>query len=144
MAVKSGPDLGVNSWLEDELYQQYLHDHGAVDGSWKELFENGGGNGAATTADQSPQAPAESAPSTPAENGLGMETPAPAAGLQPEKGAPVEMVPLRGAAARIAENMEASVTIPTATSQRTIPVKVIDENRLMINHHRTLLAKNNA
>src|SRR6267143_35070 len=139
MAVKSDPDLGVNSWLEDELYQQYLHDHGAVDDSWKQLFENGGGDGA--PAAPSPQAVAEPAPSAPAENGLRMETPAPAAGLQPQKGAAVEMVPLRGAAARIAENMEASVSIPTATSQRTIPVKVIDENRRMINHHRTLLGR---
>src|SRR5882762_1645926 len=139
MAVKSDPDLGVNSWLEDELYQQYLHDHGAVDDSWKQLFENGGGDGA--PAAPSPQAAAEPAPSAPAENGLRMETPAPAAGLQPQKGAAVEMVPLRGTAARIAENMEASVSIPTATSQRTIPVKVIDENRRMINHHRTLLGK---
>src|SRR5260370_20496586 len=114
MAVKSGPDLGVNSWLEDELYQQYLHDHGAVDDSWKELFENGGGNGAATTADQSPQTPAESAPSTPAENRLGMETPAPAAGLPPEKGAPVEIVPLPRAAARIPDDIVDSGTTPTA------------------------------
>src|SRR6266478_6515566 len=139
MAVKSDPDLGVNSWLEDELYQQYLHDHGAVDDSWKQLFENGGGDGA--PAAPSPQAAAEPAPSAPAENGLRMETPATAAGLQPQKGAAVEMVPLRGAAARIAENMEASVSIPTATSQRTIPVKVIDENRRMINHHRTVVGK---
>src|SRR5437870_1908586 len=148
MAVKSDPDLGVNSWLEDELYQQYLHDHGAVDDSWKQLFENGGGDGA--PAAQSPKTPEEPAQSVPAENRLPMETPAaapglrtaPAPGLQPEKGAAVEeMVPLRGAAARIAENMEASVSIPLATSQRTIAVKVIDENRRMINHQRTLLGK---
>ena len=48
-------------------------------------------------------------------------------------------MPLRGAAARIAENMNASLSIPLATSQRIIPVKVIDENRRLINHHRALL-----
>ena len=42
MAVKPESDLGVNSWLEDELYQQYLHDRGAVDESWKQVFEDGG------------------------------------------------------------------------------------------------------
>ena len=126
MAVKSDPDLGINSWLEDELYQQYLHDHGAVDESWKHVFENTGGNG-------SPAAvrPAE-------DERVPATVPLPA-------GAPVasgaELVPLRGAAARIAENMEASIAIPVATSQRTIPVKVIDENRRIINHHRTLLGK---
>ena len=50
-------------------------------------------------------------------------------------------MPLRGAAARIAENMNASLTIPLATSQRIIPVKVMDENRRIINQHRTLLGK---
>ena len=50
-------------------------------------------------------------------------------------------MPLRGAPARIAENMAASVAIPLATSQRIIPVKVIDENRRLINHHRGLLGK---
>ena len=31
--------LGINSWLEDELYQQYLHDRKTVDESWKKVFE---------------------------------------------------------------------------------------------------------
>src|ERR1700681_1724481 len=30
----------INSWLEDELYQQYLHDHCAVDESWQSVFEH--------------------------------------------------------------------------------------------------------
>jgi len=47
--------------------------------------------------------------------------------------------PLRGAAGRIAENMAASVSIPLATSQRTIAVKVMDENRRIINQHRAVL-----
>ena len=50
-------------------------------------------------------------------------------------------MPLRGAAARIAENMNASLSIPLATSQRVMPVKVIDENRRIINEHRALLGK---
>ncbi|HVG21577.1 MAG TPA: multifunctional oxoglutarate decarboxylase/oxoglutarate dehydrogenase thiamine pyrophosphate-binding subunit/dihydrolipoyllysine-residue succinyltransferase subunit, partial [Blastocatellia bacterium] len=47
----------------------------------------------------------------------------------------VERVPLRGPALRIAENMQASVTVPTATSQRQIPLKLLDENRRLINQH---------
>src|SRR5580700_9262890 len=43
MASKSGPEMGVNSWLEDELYQQYLHDRSTVDESWKHLFETSNG-----------------------------------------------------------------------------------------------------
>ena len=52
-----------------------------------------------------------------------------------------ELMPLRGTAARIAENMALSASIPLATSQRIVPVKVIDENRRLINHHRALLGK---
>ena len=119
MPGKSEPDLGINSWLEDELYQQYLHDRGAVDESWKRVFETGAPNGGKRAQAAAP------APATPA--------------VETSPGD--ELIPLRGAAARIAENMGASVSIPTATSQRTIPVKVIDENRRLINHQRTITAK---
>ncbi|HUJ12409.1 MAG TPA: multifunctional oxoglutarate decarboxylase/oxoglutarate dehydrogenase thiamine pyrophosphate-binding subunit/dihydrolipoyllysine-residue succinyltransferase subunit, partial [Thermoanaerobaculia bacterium] len=46
--------------------------------------------------------------------------------------------PLRGAAGKIAQNMEASLSVPTATSVRTIPVKALEENRRIINNHLTL------
>ena len=116
MALKSDPEMGINSWLEDELYQQYLRDRSTVDESWKQLFEKANG-----ATGQRPAAP-EPAPELP---------PADLEGLQP----------LRGAAGRIAENMSASLTIPLATSQRTIAVKVMDENRRIINQHRTLLGR---
>jgi multifunctional 2-oxoglutarate metabolism enzyme len=38
MPLKTDPDLGINSWLEDEIYQQYLNDRTAVDESWKHVF----------------------------------------------------------------------------------------------------------
>lgn len=41
--------------------------------------------------------------------------------------------PLRGGAIRIVENMQASLEIPTATSYRRIPVKLLEENRRVIN-----------
>ncbi|HEY9231926.1 MAG TPA: 2-oxo acid dehydrogenase subunit E2, partial [Blastocatellia bacterium] len=46
-----------------------------------------------------------------------------------------ERLPIRGPALRIAENMEASLAVPTATSQRQIPIKLLDENRRVINQH---------
>ncbi len=58
-----------------------------------------------------------------------------------EPSAGEQLQPLRGAAGRIAENMAASVSIPLATSQRTIAVKVMDENRRIINQHRSLAGK---
>ena len=42
MPLKSDAELGVNSWLQDELYQQYLRDRATVDDSWKHLFETAG------------------------------------------------------------------------------------------------------
>ena len=121
MALKSDPEMGINSWLEDELYQQYLRDRSTVDESWKQIFEKSNGdksNGHIAKA----TTPAAPAPELSA---------ADLAGLQP----------LRGIAGKIAENMSASLTVPLATSQRTIAVKVMDENRRIINNHRTLQAR---
>ena len=42
---------------------------------------------------------------------------------------------LRGAAARTAQNMEASLAVPTATSVRAIPAKLLIDNRIVINNH---------
>ncbi len=44
MSESRAPELGINSWLEDELYQQYLNDRKNVDESWKEVFETNGGS----------------------------------------------------------------------------------------------------
>jgi 2-oxoglutarate dehydrogenase E1 component len=45
--------------------------------------------------------------------------------------------PIRGGAMRVVENMEASLTMPTATSVRTVPVRTLEENRTILNKHRT-------
>ena len=42
---------------------------------------------------------------------------------------------LRGAPARTAQNMDASLTVPTATSVRSVPVKLLWDNRIVINNH---------
>ena len=55
-----------------------------------------------------------------------------AAPAEPE---PVERIPIRGPALRIAENMEESLSVPTATSYRGIPLKLLDDNRRLINQH---------
>ena len=46
-----------------------------------------------------------------------------------------EVQPLRGAAARTVINMESSLTVPTATSVRTVPAKLLIDNRVVINNH---------
>ena len=130
MSLKDESPLGVNSWLEEELRQQFQHDRGSVDAAWKTLFEQNGANGAAQNGAVTKNGTSTYVPSAPAK---------PAAPFTPAVGE--ELMPLRGAAARIAENMAASIAVPIATSQRTIPVKVIDENRRLVNHYRTLTGK---
>lgn len=42
---------------------------------------------------------------------------------------------LRGPAARVVVNMEASLEVPTATSVRAVPAKLMVDNRIVINNH---------
>ncbi len=42
---------------------------------------------------------------------------------------------LRGPAARVVTNMEASLEVPTATSVRAVPAKLMVDNRIVINNH---------
>jgi 2-oxoglutarate dehydrogenase E1 component len=117
----------INSWLEDELRQQFKHDRKTVDATWTAVLEGNGHSAApaeardtsAAVADP-PRALALRAP----------EVPAVAVGVDDQ------LIPLRGPALRIAENMSASLSMPVATSQRAMPVKVIDENRRLINQYR--------
>ncbi|MEU3035740.1 MULTISPECIES: multifunctional oxoglutarate decarboxylase/oxoglutarate dehydrogenase thiamine pyrophosphate-binding subunit/dihydrolipoyllysine-residue succinyltransferase subunit [Streptomyces] len=46
-----------------------------------------------------------------------------------------EYVTLRGPSAAVAKNMNASLEMPTATSVRAVPVKLLFDNRIVINNH---------
>ncbi|MEO6471341.1 MAG: 2-oxo acid dehydrogenase subunit E2, partial [Aeromicrobium sp.] len=92
-----------------------------------------------------PAAPAP-APAPVAATPAPVAAPAPAApaaaapAAAPPKAAPpaplgVEQVTLRGAAARTVTNMDQSLTVPTATSVRSVPVKLLFDNRIVINNH---------
>ncbi|MDQ3758252.1 MAG: multifunctional oxoglutarate decarboxylase/oxoglutarate dehydrogenase thiamine pyrophosphate-binding subunit/dihydrolipoyllysine-residue succinyltransferase subunit, partial [Actinomycetota bacterium] len=43
--------------------------------------------------------------------------------------------PLRGVAAKIAQNMESSLDVPTATSFRVVPARLLEVNRKILNNH---------
>ncbi|MGH3471019.1 MAG: multifunctional oxoglutarate decarboxylase/oxoglutarate dehydrogenase thiamine pyrophosphate-binding subunit/dihydrolipoyllysine-residue succinyltransferase subunit [Nocardioidaceae bacterium] len=73
-------------------------------------------------------APASSTKSTPVPK-------EPAAQAEPTIIEQPEHVILRGAAARTVSNMDASLAVPTATSVRTVPVKLLIDNRIVINNH---------
>ncbi|HYN29759.1 MAG TPA: multifunctional oxoglutarate decarboxylase/oxoglutarate dehydrogenase thiamine pyrophosphate-binding subunit/dihydrolipoyllysine-residue succinyltransferase subunit, partial [Dermatophilaceae bacterium] len=46
-----------------------------------------------------------------------------------------EIVPLRGTSARVVTNMESSLEVPTATSVRAVPAKLLIDNRIVVNNH---------
>ncbi|HYY93120.1 MAG TPA: multifunctional oxoglutarate decarboxylase/oxoglutarate dehydrogenase thiamine pyrophosphate-binding subunit/dihydrolipoyllysine-residue succinyltransferase subunit, partial [Pyrinomonadaceae bacterium] len=48
-----------------------------------------------------------------------------------------EAQPIRGGALKVVENMETSLGVPTATSNRQVPVKVLEENRRLVNQFLT-------
>ncbi|MEU5664201.1 multifunctional oxoglutarate decarboxylase/oxoglutarate dehydrogenase thiamine pyrophosphate-binding subunit/dihydrolipoyllysine-residue succinyltransferase subunit [Streptomyces longwoodensis] len=95
-----------------------------------------------------PAAPAQAAPAAPAAKAPAAPAPAkpataaPAAKPAAAKAAPAaeapagpEYVPLRGPSAAVAKNMNASLELPTATSVRAVPVKLLFDNRIVINNH---------
>ncbi|MFJ1669184.1 multifunctional oxoglutarate decarboxylase/oxoglutarate dehydrogenase thiamine pyrophosphate-binding subunit/dihydrolipoyllysine-residue succinyltransferase subunit [Streptomyces bottropensis] len=71
-----------------------------------------------------PAAPAKPAAAAPAKQA------APAAATEGP-----EFITLRGPAAAVAKNMNASLELPTATSVRAVPVKLLFDNRIVINNH---------
>ncbi|HUS06998.1 MAG TPA: multifunctional oxoglutarate decarboxylase/oxoglutarate dehydrogenase thiamine pyrophosphate-binding subunit/dihydrolipoyllysine-residue succinyltransferase subunit [Bryobacteraceae bacterium] len=120
MSDHSEPKVNVNSWLQEELYHTYLNNKKNVDESWKTVFE---ANGAANSAPPNGAVGATRASGnavTPAVVGTSAD----------------QLVPLRGVAAKIAENMTQSLTVPTATSQRMVPVRVIEQQRQQLNEQR--------
>ncbi|WP_431235515.1 multifunctional oxoglutarate decarboxylase/oxoglutarate dehydrogenase thiamine pyrophosphate-binding subunit/dihydrolipoyllysine-residue succinyltransferase subunit [Mycolicibacterium psychrotolerans] len=161
MSSTSSP-FGQNEWLVEEMYRKFRDDPSSVDPSWHEFLvdynpepatdSSAGGNGQTTAA--APVAPPEPAPApppakpapakpAPADNGAAKAAPAkeaPAKAPAP-KPAPSssdggdESQVLRGAAAAVVKNMNSSLQIPTATSVRAIPAKLMIDNRIVINNH---------
>ncbi|GAB2857710.1 multifunctional oxoglutarate decarboxylase/oxoglutarate dehydrogenase thiamine pyrophosphate-binding subunit/dihydrolipoyllysine-residue succinyltransferase subunit [Streptomyces deserti] len=89
------------------------------------------------------QAPAPAKPAAQAPAPAKAAAPAPAAkpAAAKPKAEPAEaptgpeQVTLRGPAAAVAKNMDASLELPTATSVRAVPVKLLFDNRIVINNH---------
>ncbi|MGW1891173.1 multifunctional oxoglutarate decarboxylase/oxoglutarate dehydrogenase thiamine pyrophosphate-binding subunit/dihydrolipoyllysine-residue succinyltransferase subunit [Streptomyces sp. NPDC002004] len=94
---------------------------------------------AASAAQTAPPAqPAQPATAKPAAAQPAAAAPKPAAAkAAPATEAPAgpELVTLRGPSAAVAKNMNASLELPTATSVRAVPVKLLFDNRIVINNH---------
>jgi 2-oxoglutarate decarboxylase len=129
--------FGPNAWVIDEMYQQYLDDPDSVGERWREFFADyhPGPDGGQAPQYETPPSPQQTPPEAlpkkqpPKAKEAKKEEPAPEA---PEEEG---LVPLRGADATLAKYMEASLGVPTATSVRTVPAKLLEVNRNILNRH---------
>ncbi len=143
--------FGANEWLVDELYQAYLTDKSSVDEAWWDFFADykpSDGSAVRThsvvpAVEAAPQAAAAPTPAptpaptavSPTPPAVSPPVPAPAAVATPPAPESTHVERLRGPAARVVANMEASLTVPTATSVRDVPAKLLIDNRTVINNH---------
>ena len=138
-------DFGANSWLVDEMREAYLRDPESVDKKWWPLF---GGDATASAPAAPAVSPEPAAPTTGSVSTVEARTtsvapkaqPIPAEVAQNAPAAPTEtgddeVSPLRGIAKSLASNMDQSIEVPTATSVRTVPAKLMIDNRIVINNH---------
>ena len=107
---------GPNVWLIDEMYRQFLERPDTVSDSWREFF-----------ADYKPS------PMNSEVQNLSEIKPSKTENEEKKQTQEFEAEILRGFAARIVENMEGSLLVPTTTSTRIIPSKLLEENRRIIN-----------
>lgn len=139
VADTRGSAFGTNTWLVEEMYEQFVRDPRSVSDSWQEFFFD--------YHSQTPSVAAAAAASTQVREVVdehlqrGDEPVAkatPPAPVVSEQQEPVEEPgkPIRGVGAAIATNMERSLSVPTATSFRNIPAKLLEVNRKVINGFR--------
>ncbi len=123
----------LNSWLVEEMYEQFREDPSDLSAGWRDFFQDyrpDGAGGAANGTTSKRDAKAEEGKSTKG----GERKPEPKAAATPTEDGP-EPQRLRGVGARIVENMETSLGVPTATSVRDVPAKLLEVNRRIINNY---------
>ncbi|HEY5266482.1 MAG TPA: multifunctional oxoglutarate decarboxylase/oxoglutarate dehydrogenase thiamine pyrophosphate-binding subunit/dihydrolipoyllysine-residue succinyltransferase subunit [Acidimicrobiales bacterium] len=105
--------FGPNAWLVDDMYDRFLADPASVAESWREFFADYQRSALPTVATAA--------------------SPTSLVATKPVVAIDVEATPLRGAAARIVANMNASLAVPTATSVRTVSARLLEINRAALN-----------
>jgi 2-oxoglutarate dehydrogenase E1 component len=136
--------FGPNVWLVDEMYRRFLDDPSSLSGAWQEFFEDYrphslAGDAPVTLAGPPAQPDAATIAGADAPDreeavpvSIPAATPAPDATPEPPTGGTPTV--MRGITATIAKRMDESLTVPTATSVRSIPAKLLEVNRLIINN----------
>ncbi|MBN1448739.1 MAG: multifunctional oxoglutarate decarboxylase/oxoglutarate dehydrogenase thiamine pyrophosphate-binding subunit/dihydrolipoyllysine-residue succinyltransferase subunit [Bacteroidetes bacterium] len=123
---------GPNTWLIDEMYRQFREDPSSVGEHWRDFFADYHPTSVPVQRDNVPGAPA-------GPSGDGGENKTTRDGTEEKKPEspvlPEGAEKLRGPAEIVVTNMEQSLHMPTATSSRVIPVKLLEENRRLINRY---------
>ena len=122
--------FGSNATYVEGLLDRYKSDPKLVDESWQSYFAdlvNGKTPAAETKMETGPVG------SVPVEQKV--VDPASPKPIPITLAADTEPKPITGVGKKIVENMEQSLSVPTATSFRNIPVKVLEENRRILNEH---------
>lgn len=116
--------FGYNFGFVSDLLEKYLEDHNSVSDYWKNYFDQlTGSNKSDNHIKPEKSSPTKKEITSPVVSDL--------FDISPDD----EIIPIVGVGAKIIENMTGSLTIPTATSLRTISVKLLEENRIIINQH---------
>lgn len=116
---------GPNTWLIDEMYRLFRQDPASVSDHWREFFEDYH----PTSVPQPQETQAQSTETSPRTSDETEEKKREATPL------PSNAEKLRGSSEIIVTNMQQSLGVPTATSSRMIPVKLLEENRRLINRY---------
>jgi 2-oxoglutarate dehydrogenase E1 component len=126
-----------NDWVVEDMRRRWEDSPASVPEVWRVFFETGSVPEPEPRPQPQPEPAAAEQP--PAAAPQPASQPQPSA--QPQKPAREphlhdddEVVPLRGASATVAERMEESREIPTATSIRVIPAKLLEVNRTILNN----------
>ncbi len=135
-------NFGANASYVEGLLNRFNSDPNLVDESWRTFFadllnggapnENGNSQDTATEIEKVSDKPLKADGTTTQTNQIGTAQPAkmpPTVAV----GKDTEVKTITGASKKIVENMEQSLTVPTATSLRRVPVKVLEENRRIVN-----------
>ncbi|MFM9905165.1 MAG: multifunctional oxoglutarate decarboxylase/oxoglutarate dehydrogenase thiamine pyrophosphate-binding subunit/dihydrolipoyllysine-residue succinyltransferase subunit [Pyrinomonadaceae bacterium] len=130
LTVFINENFGSNATYVEGLLERYKTDPNLVDESWQAYFSELLNGKTPTEASLSGQTAPVAAEAKPVVEAAPAKAPV-AVPLSPDT-APK---PITGVAKKIVENMEQSLTVPTATSFRNIPVKVLEENRRILNEH---------
>ncbi|MBK7185811.1 MAG: multifunctional oxoglutarate decarboxylase/oxoglutarate dehydrogenase thiamine pyrophosphate-binding subunit/dihydrolipoyllysine-residue succinyltransferase subunit [Ignavibacteria bacterium] len=118
--------MSMNSAYVDEMYFEFLRDPESFTQEWRTFFQS-----------YTPEKP-QSAQAVVAQPSQPLKVENSSSTRLPALAADDTLVPLSSIGGKIAENMEASLRVPTATSARNAPVKALEENRRIAN---TVLAK---